>query len=588
MVRCGNCGSAVPEGVGTCPECGADLAGGATSDPEETAPRAEGGDDSPGTGSDREISSKEAESGTTRIYGVSGSEEGGGEPPPEAGEAEPAAVEGSKTKVTKTDDSTAVGPEASDPPPGSRPTRESADDSDGDSRRRILAGLGVLALGAGGLYAVLGREGGDNSSDGQDGADGDATDDTSGDGTGSDGGSETDGSDTEDSTSVDDGSSGEALEIEIGILMAETGGLEQVGPPIRDGAELVARQINQADGQVSVDARFEDTGTDPARGTRKAEELIDAGYPMICGALASEVSLAVAESVAIPNRVPMNSPSSTAPAYRSLEGDMTFRTAVPDSFQGPVLADIGRNRLGADTAATLVQDDAYGRGLSDAFIDAFEAADGTVTDEVIFARGQDSYVTQLATALEGNPDLLLVVAFPPDGLRIFRDFYAEFDRGDMPILVSDSLRDEALPDNVGYEMTNVTGTYPLQEGPGLEFFRELYEETYGVDPTREIFVQHAYDAAATLVLAQAAAGESDGTAIGDQIRPVTDPGGTEIRPANIVEGVELAAAGEEIEYRGASGEIQYDERGDQTAVAFEYFGFDAYGDIERLDTIELG
>lgn len=582
MVTCGNCGSTVSEDVGTCPECGADLAGGAASD--------------------REISSEEAESGTTRIYGVSGTGEGG-EPPSEpgegesgegeTGEGEPAAVDGSTTTVSKTDDSPAVGPEASDPPPGSRPTRESPEESDGGSRRRILAGLGVLALGAGGVYAVLGRDGGDDSGDGQDsadgdGTDGDSTDDASGDGTGTDDASETDGSEPEDSTSVDDGSSGDGLEIEMGILMAETGGLEELGPPIRDGAELVARQVNQADGQVAVDTRFEDTGTDATQGIGGAEALVDAGYPMICGALASEVSLAVAESVAVPTQVPMNSPSSTAPAYTNLEGDFTFRTAVPDSFQGKVMADIGRNRMGADTAATLVQDDAYGRQLSTAFIESFAAAGGTVTDEVIFERGLSSYDSQLATALYGDPDLLVVVAFPPDGVQIFQDYYARFYRGDMSILVSDALRDENIPDHVDYEMTNVTGTYPLQEGPGLDFFRELYQETYGVDPTEEIFVQHAYDAAATLVLAQAAAGESDGTAIRDQIRPVTEPGGTEIRPANLVEGVELAATGEEIEYRGASGEIQYDDQGDQTAVAYEYFGFDAYGGIERLDRIELG
>lgn len=620
MVSCGNCGSTVPEGAGTCPQCGVELAGGSSSGPNEADSGGASGDESHGAESDRMISSEEAESGTTRIYGLSGAEEDAGAPPadPEAGEAgeaggageageaaeadeagdagEAAAVEGSTTKVTKTDDGAAVGPEARDPPPGSRPTRGSPEERDGANRRRILAGIGVVALGASGLYAVLGRSGGgDDSSDGQNTADGDGPADTSDgesdssvtDSDGSGGSSETDDTDGEDSTGEDDQSSGDVADIDMGILMGVSGGLEQLGPPIRDGAELVARQINQADTHVSVDTRFEDTGTDQSQGISGAEALIDAGYPMICGALASDVSIAVAESAAIPNGIPMNSPSSTAPGYTAMEGDFTFRTATLDSFQGQALAEIARHRLGADTAAVLAQDDAYGLQLSEGFIESFQNTGGTITDQVNFSPGQSSYVGHLETVLYAQPDLLLVVSFPPDGVQIFRDFYAEFDRDDMPILVSDGLHDDAIPDNVGHEMTNVTGTYPLQEGPGLDFFRELYEQTYGVDPTTKIFTQQGYDAAATLVLAQAAAGEKDGTAIRDQIRPVTDPGGTEVGPENLVEGVELAAAGEEIEYRGASGEVQYDDRGDQSAATYAYFGFDAYGDIERIDTIQL-
>lgn len=583
MVTCGSCGSTVPEGAGTCPHCGVELSAGSTGDLEEADPGEGGGAGSRHTAGDREISSEEAESGTTRIYGVDEFEAAGGEPPAEE-ETETAAVESSTTRVSETDETAPVGSEARDPPPGSRPTRDPTDDGDGENRRRVLAGLGLFALGAGGLYAFLARNGGTDSGGGTDGtSDGESGTDGTGD-DGSDGSSETDPSESETTTDGDGQTSDDPRSIELGILMGISGALDTLGPPIRDGAELVARQINEAETDISVDARFEDTATDPSRGIEGAQELIDAGYPMICGALASDVSIPVAEEAAIPDEIPMNSPASTAPTFTELEGDLTFRTAVQDYFQGQMMAEIADERLGADSAAVLAQDDVYGHELSAAFVDAFADAGGTITDEVIFTRGQDSYAGELDTLLYGDPDLLVVVTFPPDAVQIFRDFYGEFDRDEMPILVSDALRNESLPEDVGYEMTNVTGTFPVQEGPGMDAFAELYEEAYGEDPKTKAFTRHAYDAAATLVLAQAAAGEKDGPAIRDQIRPVTDPGGTEIRPENLVEGVELAAAGEEIEYRGASGEIQYDDRGDQTAVGFEYFGFTSYGDIEIIDT----
>lgn len=375
--------------------------------------------------------------------------------------------------------------------------------------------------------------------------------------------------------------------IRMGILMGVTGDLQQLGPAIRDAAALVATQINDADTDFEVDTQFEDTGTDSTQGISGAEALINEGYPCICGALASNVSVPVAESQAIPNEIPMNSPATTAPDFTAFDADYTFRTAVPDSFQGQVMADISRNRLEAETAATLAQDDAYGRGLNGAFVESFEEAGGTVTSEVIFSTGESSYTSQLTNALQDDPDMLMIVGFPDDGVQIFQDYYSDFDRADMPVLVSDGLRDSELPDNVGFDMTNVTGTIPLGEGPGLEFFQNLYQETYDADPNEFAFVRQSYDAAATLVLAHAAAGESDGEAVRDQIRPVTDSGGEEVTPETLVDGVEMAADGTEINYRGVSGEIEYDDSGDQSAVSYEYFAYTEDGGVEQLDVISL-
>ena len=375
--------------------------------------------------------------------------------------------------------------------------------------------------------------------------------------------------------------------INLGILMGVTEGLEELGPPIRRAAELVPAQFEDADTELEIDAQFEDTETNPSVGVTGAEALDDAGYPMIVGALASAVSISVAEDVTIPRGIPMNSPASTAEAYSELEGDFNFRTAVPDSYQGQVLAEIASDRLGAESAATLAQDDDYGEGLSDAFANAFESNyDGEITNQVIFAEGETSYTAQLEDALEDDPDTLLVVAFPEDGVRIFSDFYSDFDRHDMDVLVADGLQDSGLPSDVGYDMSNVTGTAPIGSGPGVDFFEQEFEDAYGEDPTGQPFVRQAFDSAATLVLANAAAGENDGEAVRDEIRAVTDPGGEEILPDNLIEGAELAATGEEIEYRGVSGEIQYDENGDQDSVAYEYFQFTEDG-LEEIDTIEL-
>jgi len=50
--------------------------------------------------------------------------------------------------------------------------------------------------------------------------------------------------------------------------MPETGDLGSLGGPIRDGALLAAIQVNDADLNVTVNTRVEDTQTDPQAGIR--------------------------------------------------------------------------------------------------------------------------------------------------------------------------------------------------------------------------------------------------------------------------------------------------------------------------------
>lgn len=383
-------------------------------------------------------------------------------------------------------------------------------------------------------------------------------------------------------------SGGGENELRMGVLMGVTGGLSELGPAIQDAALLVSEQFDDADTDLTLDTQFEDTATDASTGVSGAQTLDSAGYPCFVGALASNVSLQVARDVAITEEMPMISPASTAPGYSELEGDFTFRTAVPDSFQGEVLAQIAGDRLDADSVAVIAQDDAYGQGLAGAFVESFRNdVGGTAAEPVIFSPGQSSYTTQLESALENDPDALLVVTFPEDGVRLFSDFYSEFDSDAVDVLVADGLQSSSLPSNVGFDMSDVTGTAPIGSGPGLEAFRTLYEDTYDNDPTDDPFVRQSYDAAAVLALAAAAADDAtDGVAIRDQIRNVTEQPGTEVTIDNIVEGAEMASDGDDVQYRGVSGEITFDENGDQSNVAYQYFGFTEDG-IENIDTIQL-
>ena len=397
-----------------------------------------------------------------------------------------------------------------------------------------------------------------------------------------------DGGQSDDDDSDSGGGGGRT--VRLGILMPETGDLASVGQPIRDGALLPAIQLEGSDAPITVDTQVEDTATDPQQGIQAANALVNAGYPMVTGPASSGVNLQVSQQVFIPNSVVGCSPSSTSPNVTGLnDEDFIFRTAPSDALQGQVMAQVADETLGNSTASTMYVNNDYGQALSESFVSSFrDDHSGSINEEVAFEKEKGSYTSEIETALSDSPSLLVIIGYPASGIQIFRDFYADFADSDVDILVTDGLKDPTLPDEVGNEMANVTGTAPLASGPGRDFYDQLYEEEFGEAPG--VFTAQAYDASAVMILANTYAGENSGTAVRDAMREVANPEGETMGPGDLPEAVEMAANGEAINYAGASSSVNFDENGDMVAVSYEYFGFNTSmeNNIEQLDTIQFG
>ncbi|MFA1611999.1 ABC transporter substrate-binding protein [Halobellus rubicundus] len=180
-----------------------------------------------------------------------------------------------------------------------------------------------------------------------------------------------------------------------------------------------------------------------------------------------------------------------------------------------------------------------------------------------------------------GPGGLVVIGYPESGIQLFRDYYSASD-GSEEILVPDGLRDGALPGQVGNDMENVTGTAPAAGGPNQEAFNTLFQDEYGSSPG--VFTSQSYDSVALQLLANAAAGENDGTAIRDQMRRIANPDGMTVTPNNLVEGVEAAANGEDVNYQGASSATNFDQNGDPASAAYAIWEFNAgEGAAETLE-----
>jgi ABC-type branched-subunit amino acid transport system substrate-binding protein len=179
-----------------------------------------------------------------------------------------------------------------------------------------------------------------------------------------------------------------------------------------------------------------------------------------------------------------------------------------------------------------------------------------------------------------GPEMLVVIGYPESGIQLFRDFYS-MESSDMDVIVPDGLRDGSMPGQVGNEMSNVIGTAPAAGGPNQEAFTSLFQDEYGAEPG--VFTSQSYDSVALLLLANAAAGENTGSAIRQQLRRIANPGGEEYGPQNFVAAMEAAAAGDDINFQGASSATNFNEMGDPASAAYAIWEFAGDG----TETLEV-
>ncbi len=377
----------------------------------------------------------------------------------------------------------------------------------------------------------------------------------------------------------------ETRTLKLGLLLPETGDLGPLGKPMINAGRLAVNFVNDADIPFEVDERTVDTQTQQSAGISGANTLVNAGYPAVIGPASSGINIPVSKQVFIPNEIVGISPSSTALSVTGLDDDdYIYRTAPSDALQGQVLGQIAAEQLGAETASTMYVNNDYGQQLSEAFVGAFEEEGGTVQTQVSFEKQQSSYTSRIQQAVGDDPDTMIVIGYPASGVQLFQDYFDGYDP-DRDILVTDGMKDSTLPSQVGEDMTNVGGSSPLAAGPAKEAFTSAFQDEFDAEPG--VFTSQTFDAAAVAMLANAKAGENDGTAIRDELRNVANPGGTEVTPANLAEGIEMAANGEEIQYAGASSSVEFDDAGDMKAVTYEYFKFDAEG-VTTVDEIAFG
>jgi ABC-type branched-subunit amino acid transport system substrate-binding protein len=358
-----------------------------------------------------------------------------------------------------------------------------------------------------------------------------------------------------------------AQELRVGTLLSHTGPLKEFGPNLKNGTELAAKQLKAAG--LNIKLIHEDSETSAIPATNAAKKLIEVDRVVaIVGALASGVTVPVAESVTIPSGVVFISPASTSPLITVLPTDQgkdfLFRTCPSDALQGVIA---GKLAVGFSNKASIIYvNNPYGQGLAEQFKKSYERRKGRVLAMVPHdEKAAESYTAELKKALAGNPDIIAAFSYPAHAQVYIKEAIEFFKFRNF--LYCDGTKSYDIVKAVGAK--NVEGRWGTAPGAALTnsfiVFNADYRDEYGKLPPLP-FITNAYDATAVIGLAAYAA-KAKGLAmtsanIRDMLRVVANPPGEVIIPGDFGKAFELLDQGKQINYEGAAGSVDFDENGD--------------------------
>jgi len=365
--------------------------------------------------------------------------------------------------------------------------------------------------------------------------------------------------------------------LKIGSLLPTTGDLGPIGQQMASAVPLVVETVNACGGVNGqpVTLIAEDDQTDPRAGAAAMTKLVDVdNVAGVVGSFASSVSSA-AVPIAVRNQVMLISPGSTSPVFtkRAKKGEFKgywARTAPPDTYQAQALAQLANER-GLKRVSTVVINNDYGVGFEKAFVQTFKQLGGTVVNEANPTRYDPkatTFETEAAAAFAGKPDAVVAVMYEETGSILLKSAYQQGLTQGVQVMLTDGVKSAGFPGKVGksgdgkFIVTGAIGTVPGADGKALKALTQLWQSKKNQPPGE--YVPQAWDATALLVLAAQAAKSNTGEGIASKIREVSNSPGTEV--SDVCQGLELLRQGKEINYQGASGNVDVDQNGDVVGV----------------------
>jgi branched-chain amino acid transport system substrate-binding protein len=352
------------------------------------------------------------------------------------------------------------------------------------------------------------------------------------------------------------------ITVTIGHVAPMTGGIAHLGEDNANGARLAIEQANAA--KISIDgkeAKFvivaEDDQADPKVGTTVAQKLVDAKVAGVVGHLNSGTSIP-ASSIYSQAGIPVISGSATNPKLTEQGYKTQFRVVGRDDQQGPAIASFLAANNKPKVVAIVDDATAYGEGLANEVEKTLKAAGIKVLPR---EKGTDKTTDFKAvlTKLKGrNPDAVFYGGMDATGGPMLKQ------ARELGIKAVFAFGDGACTDKMA-ELAGAAAEGLICSQAGIppqaasKQFTDGFKTKFGKDPI--LYSPFTYDAAWLLI---------------ESMKKANSPDPAKYLP-------ELA----KISHRGATGLIEFDEKGDRKNAEITIFALKG-GKVEPIAVVQGG
>jgi branched-chain amino acid transport system substrate-binding protein len=354
----------------------------------------------------------------------------------------------------------------------------------------------------------------------------------------------------------------QSSDIKVGHVGPITGGIAHLGKDNENGARLAIEQANEAKIKLGgKEVKFvlvaEDDQADPKVGTTVAQKLVDAKVAGVVGHLNSGTSIP-ASPLYNGAGIPVISGSATNPKLTEQGFKTQFRVVGRDDQQGPAIANYLANNNKPKTVAVIDDATAYGEGIADEVEKTLKGASITVLPR---EKGTDKTTDWKAvlTKLKGrNPDAIFFGGMDATGGPLMKQ------GRELGIKAVFAFGDGACTEEMA-KLAGLAAEGLLCSQAGIPVsaadkgFLDAYKKKFNVDPI--LYAPFTYDAANLLIAAMKKADSPE--------------------PAKYLP--ELA----KITYKGVTGEISFDAKGDRKDAEMTIFTMQG-GKIVPLAVIKGG
>jgi branched-chain amino acid transport system substrate-binding protein len=382
------------------------------------------------------------------------------------------------------------------------------------------------------------------------------------------------------------------LDLRVGVLVALTGEAGVAGQVWNHAAQSAIDHIGQTVDDMGLGDSIsvglvasEDSQGNQTAGIEAATKLTTVDEAdVVIGDFYSSVTIATFESVFKPASV-VQFTGGTNPGITTMEKDgLLWRPVASDALQGQVLASVMADQYGQDAVVNLlVRNDAYGVGLNDVFKEAWTGGGGSIGEEVIFNPEGATLDTEAQAAVQGDPDAWLFITFCGDWAKLKGPLSRTGAWDPARTLGSDTLANCVDAEAPLEGMRGAIGN--SSAGSSFPAFQSLFESTAPEGVPFMGFTAQAFDSVFLAFLAALKAGSTDPAAIGAEIQGISGAPGEKYTFEQLGDAISAVLAGEDIDFEGASGPIDFDANGDITANMYDIWVTQADGTNEIEDTI---